>query len=322
MLHNYVKIENSIEELNGCFQNGQVIDKESAEAALSSLYFHLGELYGSIKGDTEKYAVYFGPSYIDVSKDGKHCKISALAKADDGSIVAPVRFSPPDYAAEKYGFSPFIVYFHVGAEIPYYAAEFAYKIGDEYKSLLVRDENIPWDASMAKKMLGDGDCSVTERGTHFERDGKLVTGTVFSLPYKNEKCSIFRPTVIAPVSGAMNVDTELAVEILLTFDDGYMVPIIKHTSTSGPFSISVPDIMEDVLSAFRGSLNEIKEFLSSSGNYAETEDGFTLLCATKDGQNTNAEFYDGDIAIDDLKRSITSIRLIELNETIHDRKGN
>lgn len=321
MPKNYIKIENSIKALQADFPDGRVTDMDSAEASLNQLYFHFGEFYGAVKDDVDKYHVHIGASYIDISLDNDHCKISALAKMEDGSIKAPIRFTAPACAEERYDCSPFICYFPVGAEVPYFGEEFAYKVGDEYKSLYLADSDLPWDKSKAKKMLGDSELHITERATHFTRDGNMVAGTVFSLPYKNEKCSIFRPTIISPVSYAINVDTDLAVEVLLTFEEGYMVPLVIRASTGGCFSIGVPDVMDDVLHVFDGPWDEIKEFLSTTGNYSNMDNGFTLLGITESGQTTTIEFCEDDTSqLSDLRRAVTSIRLIELNETIHHRK--
>ena len=245
-----------------------------------------------------------------------HCIIKNKA------VKTPALFVPSQYIKETYGLKDISAYIEKSSEVPYYGLNFARNVNGTFRSYLIADRGVPFEESMAKKLLDDPKVPV---GTHYgfiECDGETVRmemqpATDYYLPYQNQDCVLFAPTVPSPIPDAGNVQVDFDLEVLFCFGEGLLVPIRKSYRTEGAYAISVRDAIEDILNALEGPFEEIDDFFSDSGNYHETEDGFTLMAFSAGGLYSELEFSDDRTDLYELSRALTSIRLVHMEERIY-----
>lgn len=244
-----------------------------------------------------------------------HCIIQGRA------IKTPALFVPSPYIKETYGLKDVPAYIEKDSEVPYYGLNFARSVNGSFKSYLVADRGIPFEESMAKKLLDDPKVPVGTRYGFIKCDGETVQmetqpATDYYLPYRNQDCILFAPTVPSPIPDASNVQADFDLEVLFCFGEGLLVPIRKTYRTEGAYAISVKDAIEDILNVLGGPFEEVADFFSVSGNYHETEDGFSLMAFSAGGLYSELEFSDDRTDLYELSRALTGIRLVRLEERI------
>lgn len=248
-----------------------------------------------------------------------HCIIQGRA------IKTPALFVPSPYIKETYGLKDVSAYIEKNSEVPYYGLNFARSVNGTIRSYLVADRGIPFEESMAKKLLDDPKVPVGTRYGFIECDGETVRmgtqpATDYYLPYQNQDCILFAPTVPSPIPDASNVQADFDLEVLFCFGEGLLVPIRKLYQTEGAYAISVRDGIEDILNALGGPFEEVEDFFSSSGNCHKTEDGFSLMAFSAGGLYSELEFSDDRTDLYELSRALTSIRLVRMEERISSSK--
>ena len=108
--------------------------------------------------------------------------------------------------------------------------------------------------------------------------GEWRTGTEYRIPYKNPCSSFFKPTVMAPVRNGVGLVTEYDIEVLFAFEDGLLLPVIKHVQTGGHRggrSVCVRDFLESYLFESDDFSESFFDFFEDCPNVKKenTEDG-------------------------------------------------
>ncbi len=247
---------------------------------------------------------------LTLFKGIKHeCKITVISIANDGKVRYPIQFQPSQRAMDEYGLKPALLHYDAPVEVPYEVMSFATKKGGIYTSYFIDDEGKPFEESLARKLIDDPMAGVTARGVYFE-DGP---GVRYDLQYTNPLCSIFRMTPHEPISNAINVGTRFFIESLLAFDDGLVFPFINEHRTHGPFAFNASNAFADIAEVLDGSFDEIKEHLSSSPNYKEIENGFSLIFSSKELGSTWLDFERDDCdMLTSLRCSLISNRVCDI----------
>ena len=267
------------------------------------------------------YRFYTGPASKSIRCETYgSCHWETIEVDEHGKRMIPTTFYPNEYVQKTYGLTEDGIYgVPEGMDIPYHGILLARSIDGEFKSCWERDDGIPFDESLAKKLIDDPEVEIGTNTGLIVRKSDLGSkyATDYYLPCTNPRSSIFMPTVHAPVSDACNVESDFTIEVLFAFDDGYVVPVVKHFKTRGPFAISVHDAMHDILEDLDGGLDELSDLFEDCGNFKKTEDGFSLYAFSADGLETDLEFDDSNYC--DVRRALSSIRLVDLTEKITDR---
>lgn len=326
-----IKITNNIEVLRAAVKSidPALLNAGNGLKAFSQMKEVLDALLFKVPRKTE----YFlskdtGAITIHVGED--KCIIQVYSIAGRNNRLTPIRFLPDEYTENKYGIDETIVYFPEGIDAPFYGLEFAKRSYNEkgepcFESFWLRDHNVAWEDSLAKKMLDDPKMKFYASGRRNAEDQLITT---YILPLKNPDCIMFKPTVYSPVSDTINVDSDITAEILLSFGDGYVLPIRHMIKTGGPGALNMADIMETVLRNFDNPY-DLEEFLVESlgkgiRDRAEGE-GIQLMLFSENGERPIEKTFFADPAEKgqdrhDLEQAITSIRLVELNEQIRRRE--
>lgn len=267
------------------------------------------------------YRFYTGPASRSIRCETYgSCHWETIEVDEHGKRMIPTTFYPSEYVQKTYGITEDGVYrVPEGMEIPYHGILFARSVDGEFKSYWKKDNGLPFEASLAQKLIDDPDVEIGTDTGLIVREGDLSTkyATDYYLPCTNPRSSIFMPTIHSPVSDACNVDSDFTIEALFVFDGGYVLPVVKCFKTRGPGAISVHDAMHDILDELDGGIDELSDFFEDCGNFKKTEDGFSLYVFSADGLETDAEFDDSNYS--EVRRALSSIRLVELTEKITDR---
>lgn len=184
------------------------------------------------------------------------------------------------------------------------------------ESFFKADKGLPFEETLAAKLLNDPEVRTGTKSGFVERDGEMIAVTDHILPCRNPESVVFQPTVFEPVSNAVNVDTDFALEILFAMDDGYFFPYVKTFKTGGSFAISVADAIHDTLSDwdFGGIFEELAE---NCPNVIKDEYGYHILVSNAEGILDQFDYEDpGTPEEHELMRSIVSMRLVKLNAVI------
>lgn len=245
--------------------------------------------------------------------------------------MAGIVFYPNDYIQQNYLPDTCVTaQFPEGCNVPYIPVLIAmqYNWDVSPKSLLVCDKGIPFENSKAHSIIQNPLCGVVCANTTFvdndtneHKDGKKWT-----ILFKNMECSMFKPTIHKPISDACNVYSEVTYEVMLSFDDGYVCPIVRKVKTEGPFAMSFMDIIDDFMDNLQYEARDAYEFLFSEcpnarfvkGEGEGEEDCWLLtVTSTETGASIELEFpVDDKVMFHELKRAISTFRIIELKSEI------
>ena len=160
---------------------------------------------------------------------------------------------------------------------------------------------------------------IVEDITQLDEDaGKLVPKQLFYLPYIVSGHSAYKPTInYRNISGAINVDYTLEIEVLLVHNglSRYITLKVYTTNTS---------IMDSVRLAFDGLNDDVEEFKENGFFYQKEEDeeGNIGLCVDfyDEAGNRYNQYYSGMYPGDQLWDDIVSVRLIGFKEEIKELK--
>lgn len=263
--------------------------------------------------DAGCYRFYHGPASQSIRKEpcgSCHWEIVETDKNERRAIM--MTFYPDKYVQETYGITEDVYSVPEERDIPYVGLQFALSIEGKFESCWGRDKGLPFEVSLAKKLIDDPNVRVGTRFYYVKRDGEYKSATSYFLPCKNPDSVIFKPTVHQPVSNACNISTKFIVEALFAFGDGYLVPVTKHFNTEGSFSISVRDAMDAILDEVDGSYEEVEHFFEGCGNYKKSDCGFILCGYSASGQECAMDF--DTLNYREIKRALVSVRLVNLME--------
>lgn len=150
------------------------------------------------------------------------------------------------------------------------------------------------------------------------RGNEVVPYTCLGLPYYDPGCSIFKPTVTQPLQRANNLFTEVDIEVLLNFEDGYVLPVVKTIKTGGDYAASAISIFQDILNdLYTYDPQGFFEGSNAEENLAVREDGsFALIVCSPSQMDTTLEFGSEPYELEDLLRAVSSVRIVGIRETI------
>lgn len=141
-----------------------------------------------------------------------------------------------------------------------------------------------------------------------EVNGKscCIPAEVFYLPYKDPEHIRYLPTALEPVSNAINTESELDVEILLSDGDSATRSILVSVKTHGAFAVSFMNLVEDIESVIGEMADENKAGIRWCGD--EDEEAIEVVFFDELGWESIACFE----SIRELMRYIVSIRAVRV----------
>ena len=204
--------------------------------------------------------------------------------------------------------------------MPYNHATFA--IRDDkgnMKSLIIADKEKPFEDRIAALILAKDEelkeLALLDKNSVYTSEG---TGTkiLYSIPLYLPEHRLFAPTVHMSVSDATNVSTELTLEILFAFEEGFVFPAYIDQKTGGTISMSVADFIKDILNDIEYEPNDFFRDLADRGfPCTVNKDGTVLMyCSAANGRDAELCFEPEDVRR--LYRNIVSTRLVRLDEEL------
>lgn len=202
---------------------------------------------------------------------------------------------------------------------PYAGVTFAVKDADGVmKSLFMEDEGKPYEESKAAKILeaAKGLNVITEKEVYVDA-GKAVH---YVAPLHLPEHPMFKATPATPVERAINLDSDLTIEVLFAFDDGMVFPVYIREKTGGMNAMSFSDFIKDILHDIQYDTVEFFEELSKNGfpcrvgKDEQTGTICSLYCSSAAGNNDTLSFYEEEIK--EIPDKVVSIRLVELAEHV------
>lgn len=205
--------------------------------------------------------------------------------------------------------------------MPYYNAPFGREENGIFESLFCSDKAANPKAQKAvqiKRILDELGLEPVRWGVTILRGGEVIPCTYYGLPYYDPGCSIFKPTVTQPLQRASNLFTEVDIEVLLNFEDGYVLPVVKTIKTGGDYAASAISIFQDILNdLYTYDPQGFFEGSNAEENLAVREDGsFALTVCSPSQMDTTLEFGSEPYELEDLLRAVSSVRIVGIRETI------
>ena len=202
------------------------------------------------------------------------------------------------------------------ADIAYHGFVFTRTWPDGHtESFFKDDQGLDFQFSMAHAILNDPNVKLGRHDGCVMKDNDFVSVTDHIIMCKNPDSVIFKPTVKATISNAVNVDTDLDVEVLFVFDDGWFFPYVKHIKTAGPYSMSFADIVKDIIDEIEDDPFAVLE--ADCPNVTRNPDGsYKIIVCSETAQMTELDFENDTFAQGDLRRAMASFRIVGFNEVI------
>lgn len=203
---------------------------------------------------------------------------------------------------------------------PYAGATFAVKGADGVmESLFMADDDKPYEESMAAKILeaAKGLNVITEKEVYVDA-GKAIH---YVAPLHLTEHPMFKTTHATPVERAINLDSDLTIEVLFSFDDGMVFPAYIKKKTGGMNAMSFTDFVKDILHDIQYDTVEFFEELAKNGSPCWVDKGEQtgticwLCCSSADGNNDTLSFYGEEIK--EIPDKVISVRLVELEEHVN-----
>lgn len=298
------KTPSALQSLSETSYESYFTAKTAAQQAITK-YAH--ENHYHVFSRTSRWDIYNGVDYV--------CTIHVMANAN-GKKLFPICFRPSQYIESKYNISSGLFGNAVYAEVAFDSVAFARKHENgQFESFLVRDKDVPFDDSLAKKIIDDPMANIVVKTVILRPSDE--TATDYFLTYQNDDCIIFKPSLLRPVECASNVSTRFLIEFLFAFEDGCVVPIVSEFKTSGCHSVSVSDIYDETLQKLDFDYCEILDLFKTSPNFQKTIEGFNLIASSPERGVTTLEFCQDDRSLrDELRRALVSMRIVDMSETI------
>lgn len=245
-----------------------------------------------------------------------------------------MEFYVSDYVRANYlpNFGPFqFPNIPENAEVPYAGVSIAYKRQDgTMVSLLVMDNSVPYESSMAKKLIADSRAGVSRRASMMKVEDPDVFEDIvtYTLPLHNPESSIFKPTLHESVSGCINTEYEFTMELVFNLGDGLLLPVKKVCKGAGAYALNFADWVHSVLSDFDDhSMEAINAFFEECPNavYDADNEVWRIICSSAEGLVTDIECDISDpnevrTWWSEIIQGLCSIRIVEFTETIISKK--
>lgn len=231
-------------------------------------------------------------------------------------------FDVGDYFKKTYKFDPSVrTEAPIPGDMPYNGFTVAVKnaAGEgEMKSCLKRDANLPFEQTVAAKIINDPNLKIGQVQTWGEQNQPVMHYIVIC---ENRECSIFRPTATIAPSESFNVRTDFEVEMLFAFEDEYLIPIRKKASTHGPGAYKLIHVINDMLDALdTEDAEEIVDFFEKcQGVQVSEQDGEAVMEFMASTTEGTIEAFHLELDRDNIReliRSLVSVRLISCEQTI------
>ena len=202
------------------------------------------------------------------------------------------------------------------ADIAYHGFAFARTWPDgNTESFFSKDQGLDFQFSMAHAILNDPNVKLGRHDGCVMKDGDFVNVTDHIIMCKNPDSVIFKPTVMATISNAINVDTDLDVEVLFVFEDGWFFPYVKHVKTGGSYAICFTNIVEDIIGEIEDDPFTVLE--EDCPNVTRNPDGtYHIIVCSETAEMYSLDFEDEPMSRDELLRAIASFRIVGLNRTV------
>ena len=217
----------------------------------------------------------------------------------------------------------FVLFYPEGAEIPCQRCFIALEQVTEENgtmtvhrdSLLECDKDLSFEKSAANKLLEKFkmDCVVENYGNRISK--RWYANVV------DDNASIYQPSVYKELNNCCNSEVDCSVEMVMAFDDGFIIPMVKHIKAGGDFGRSFADIVEDLIDTWKET--DPDEWLTANfedcGNVWMTADDEICFCMSNPQTGEMLQWFverDGldRVLLDDIQRKLCSIRLIKVDE--------
>lgn len=237
-------------------------------------------------------------------------------------------YSVQPYVHEKYGLEDIVLTFREELELPFYSSLFArykYKNKDNanngtYESYWKVDVGKEWEDTLAYKLIEDsknGLIKVSKQGgIVYDSDAdEQYYATDYYLVYYDKNSYFNKPSINSAISNASNVASSVTVELVFSFDDGYILPVYKNIKTGGCWALAFSDIAKDCISELYDNL---EYFFEDCPNVEidKEEETITIEACSEESGNTELTFSYDNIGRYEIKRSLSSIRIVDLQEKI------
>ena len=234
-------------------------------------------------------------------------------------------YSVQPYVHEKYGLEDVELIFKKELELPFYSSLFArYKYKNNadngtYESYWKVDKDKKWEDTLAYKLIEDSKNGLIKVGKQgvivYDSDtNEQYYATNYYLIYYDKNSYFNKPSINSPISDATNVTSSVTVEFLFSFEDGYILPVYKNIKTGGWGALSFYDIVQDCID----DLDCLEEFFEDCPNvtFDKEEDLITIYVCSEESCDTELTFSDDNIGRYEIKRSLSSIRIVDLQEKL------
>lgn len=237
-------------------------------------------------------------------------------------------YSVQPYVHEKYGLEDVELTFKRELELPFYSSLFArYKYKDNanngtYESYWKVDKDKKWEDTLAYKLIEDSKKGLVKVGKHgvviYDSDtDEQYYATDYYLVYYDKNSCFYKPSVNSPISDATNVTSSVTVEFLFSFEEGYILPVYKNIKTYGQDALSFIDIVQNCLDDLDYA-DYFEEFFEDCPNVTFDEEGdlINIYACSEESCDTELTFSYDNIGRYEIKRSLSSIRIVDLQENI------
>lgn len=157
-------------------------------------------------------------------------------------------------SAKRYGLEDITLNFNKNINFPYYGLTFAEKKDFnngvyEYVSYWKEDNKCAdFKDTLAHKLLSDPRVKVGKREYTLQDENDEVIYTDYTLLYYNPDCSIFKPSILFPISFKDNTTYKITYEFLFAFSDGWILPVEHVAETDEVLKWSNVEYWKDYLS--------------------------------------------------------------------------
>lgn len=237
-----------------------------------------------------------------------------------------VTYSAQNHIIQNYNsISPFLsVTYETELELPYYNICFARKtFKDEkdegtYSSFWKEDIGKEWENTLAFSLINDPlvkigkSCGILVN----EETGEETYALDYYLIYYDYNHYMNNPTKFVSISDATNVSTTVVVELVFSFEDGYVLPVYKTFVTGGSYSLSFADITKELISDLEDCNKNEDVFFFDCPNVTINEDEIKIIVTSELSGNNELFFSNDRFGWHDIKRALSSIRIVDIKEEI------
>lgn len=191
---------------------------------------------------------------------------------------------------------------------------------DEYISYLSVDKDVPFEESVAKKIIDSNTffkkpiIGIKNCIKRSDKDNDMGHFVRYICPLYYPEHPMFKESIHDQVSNAINVNTDITVEIIFAFDNGFVFPVYVEMKTGGTLYTGTGDIFENILNRISSCP---EEFLDSLGEKymirkgIDNKDGFTraLYCTSRCGDEREIKLDKRKLRR--LKSNTASMRVIK-----------